>query len=225
MRRSRHLNRGELWELGAMMGLLVLLFFGLSLFWRIGHIPRLLASGEILSKTPKAVTTPAAGQAVHTVDVPVATKPHTDAVVRPLAIHPVMTRRQVVRPPVHKSFVHRGFWYHGRYFVPWEHLRLVVTSYAPDRYCCWPYPGTTTASGKSVWTNDGHLVAADTRLIPMGMMVRVPGYDGDRPVPVLDRGGAIKGYRLDVLSPTLWQAQHWGRKLLMVEIYRPVAGR
>jgi 3D (Asp-Asp-Asp) domain-containing protein len=120
--------------------------------------------------------------------------------------------------------VRRGFWYHGKYFVPWEHLRLVVTSYAPDRFCCWPYPGTTTASGKSVWTNDGHLVAADTNLIPFGMMVRVPGYDHDRPVPVLDRGGAIQGYRLDVLSPTLWQAQHWGRKLLMVEIYRPVAG-
>ncbi len=225
MRRSRHLNRGELWELGALMGLLVLLFLGLSLFWRMGHIPRLLASAEIVSPTnhgtPQSMLRPVGSQTVQPSEGQVAadrSKPGEPAA-------PIAPRRQVFSPPVPAPVVKRGFWYHGRYFVPWEHLRLVVTSYAPDRYCCWPYPGTTTASGKSVKTNDGHLVAADTRLIPMGMMVRVPGYDGDQPVPVLDRGGAIKGYRLDVLSPTLWQAQHWGRKLLMVEIYRPVAGR
>ena len=225
MRRSRHLNRGELWELGALMGLLVLLFFGLSLFWRMGHIPRLLASGETLHPTAKPGVPISDGRTTPVAIRPARPERPTDSAMRPTVVRHVASARPVVRRPALKRVVHRGFWYHGRYFVPWEHLRLVVTSYAPDRFCCWPYPGTTTASGKSVWTNDGHLVAADTRLIPMGMMVRVPGYDGGRPVPVLDRGGAIKGYRLDVLSPTLWQAQHWGRKLLMVEIYRPVARR
>lgn len=223
MRRSRHLNRGELWELGALMGLLILLFFGLSLFWRLGHIPRLLASASTGQKVSAVVP--------HTAPVVVrqvaqSNPHHTTKRARP-AIRTVRPtpKRIVYRRSKPTPRARRGFWYHGQYFVPWEHLRLVVTSYAPDRFCCWPFPGTTTASGKSVWTNDGHLVAADTHLIPFGMMVRVPGYDHDRPVPVLDRGGAIKGYRLDVLSPTLWQAQHWGRKLLMVEIYRPVAGR
>ncbi len=223
MRRSRHLNRGELWELGALMGLLVLLFFGLSLFWRMGHIPRLLASGESLRPATKTNAIRPAVQVMPTAIHPASPEKRTAPAIQPNVVRSVVRAQPAVRRPVLKRMVHRGFWYHGRYFVPWEHLRLVVTSYAPDRFCCWPYPGTTTASGKSVWTNDGHLVAADTRLIPMGMMVRVPGYDADRPVPVLDRGGAIKGYRLDVLSPTLWQAQHWGRKLLMVEIYRPVA--
>ncbi|MGC8561190.1 MAG: 3D domain-containing protein [Phycisphaerae bacterium] len=223
MRRSRHLNRGELWELGTLMGLLILLFLGLSLFWRLGHIPRLLASAS----TGKMV--PAVVPQARPVIVRQAARPIPHHAIQPArpAAHGVRPtpKRMVFRRPKPTPHARRGFWYHGRYFVPWEHLRLVVTSYAPDRFCCWPYPGTTTASGKSVWTNDGHLVAADTNLIPFGMMVRVPGYDHDRPVPVLDRGGAITGYRLDVLSPTLWQAQHWGRKLLMVEIYRPVAGR
>ena len=82
---------------------------------------------------------------------------------------------------------------------------------------------TNVVNGAVLWANHGHLVAADTNLIPFHCMVRVPGYDYDRPVPVLDRGGAIHGYRLDVLAPTFWSAQHWGVKLLRVKIYRPVA--
>ncbi len=225
MRRSRHLNRSELWELAALMGLLVVLFFGLALGWRMGHVPRLLASAEIAP--PPALPVTAGTGAIQKQHAPLAAR-HRPIyqTLRPRHLivrnrHANMPRPAVVAPP-RKPI---GFWYHGQHFVRWEHLRLVVTSYAPDRVCCWPYPGTTTASGKSVRTNDGHLVAADTNLIPMGMMVRVPGYDHNRPVPVLDRGGAIVGYRLDVLKPTLWQAQHWGRRLLMVEIYRPVASR
>jgi 3D (Asp-Asp-Asp) domain-containing protein len=101
---------------------------------------------------------------------------------------------------------------------------LRVTSYAPDRRSCRPYSGRITACGESVRTNDGHLVAADTRLIPFHYMVRVPGYDYGRPVPVLDHGGAIRGYRLDVLLPTFRAAQDWGVKLLRVRIYRPLTG-
>ncbi|MGN6724584.1 MAG: 3D domain-containing protein, partial [Tepidisphaeraceae bacterium] len=37
-------------------------------------------------------------------------------------------------------------------------------------------------------------------------------------VPVLDRGGAIKGYHLDVFFPSHQQALDWGRRWVVVEI-------
>lgn len=101
-------------------------------------------------------------------------------------------------------------------------IKLRVTAYAPDPRCTYPFPGTTTASGKSVKTNGGRLVAADTAVIPMKALVVVPGYAKGAAVPVLDRGGAIKGSRLDVLLPTFGQAQEWGTKELEVKVYEPV---
>jgi 3D (Asp-Asp-Asp) domain-containing protein len=74
-----------------------------------------------------------------------------------------------------------------------------------------------------VHTNAGRLVAADTHIIPFHCLVSVPGYDNSRPVPVLDRGGAIRGYRLDVLQPTFQRASNWGSRLLYVRVFRPVA--
>ncbi|RLF48212.1 MAG: peptidoglycan-binding protein, partial [Thermoplasmata archaeon] len=52
--------------------------------------------------------------------------------------------------------------------------------------------------------------------IPFGTMIEIPGYGT---VPVLDRGGAIKGDRLDVFFPTEKQALQWGVKYLDVKIY------
>ncbi len=101
-------------------------------------------------------------------------------------------------------------------------IKLRVTAYAPDVRCTWPFPGTTTASGMSVKTNGGRLVAADTALIPLHSLVSVPGYAGGSAVPVLDRGGAIKGSRLDILLPTFDQAKNWGSKTLEVKVYQPI---
>jgi 3D (Asp-Asp-Asp) domain-containing protein len=39
-------------------------------------------------------------------------------------------------------------------------------------------------------------------------------------VPVLDRGSAIKGNRLDLLMPTHQAAQAWGRRTLLVTVWR-----
>jgi 3D (Asp-Asp-Asp) domain-containing protein len=112
--------------------------------------------------------------------------------------------------------------YAGKEFRHVKTYRLRVTAYAPDPRCTYPYKGTTTASGLSVKTNGGKLVAADTSLIPMHSLVSVPGYAGGAGVPVLDRGGAIKGYRLDVMLPTYEAAQKWGSRLLDVKVYAPV---
>lgn len=112
--------------------------------------------------------------------------------------------------------------YQGTSFRYLKTLTLRVTAYAPDPRCCYPFAGTTTASGRPVTTNGGHLVAADTDLIPFHCLVLVPGYAHDAPVPVLDRGSAIKGNRLDVLLPTFAQAQKWGVHTVQVKIYQPV---
>lgn len=69
------------------------------------------------------------------------------------------------------------------------------------------------------------LVAADTKLLPFGTLVSVPSYHDGQPVPVWDRGGKIKGYRLDVLMPTHAQAKAWGRRLLDVPVWRPIGER
>lgn len=102
---------------------------------------------------------------------------------------------------------------------PVRTIRMVVTAYSPDARSCGKWADGITASGKSVWTNGMKLVAADTRLLPFGSIISVPGYNGGRPVPVLDRGGKIKGKRLDVLYPTHEIARRWGRQTLEVTVW------
>ena len=98
-------------------------------------------------------------------------------------------------------------------------LRMRVTAYSPDHRSCGKWADGYTASGYSVWTNAGKLVAADTDLLPFGTIVRVPGYGDGRPVPVLDRGGAIKGHRLDLLFPSHEAALQWGVQEIDVEVW------
>jgi 3D (Asp-Asp-Asp) domain-containing protein len=97
-------------------------------------------------------------------------------------------------------------------------VRMLVTAYCPCKICCGPNAHGVTASGKPVSYNDGHFVAADTRMLPFGTQLLIPGYDSDNPVPVIDRGGAIKGNRLDVFFPTHEQAREWGRRWVMVTV-------
>jgi len=61
-------------------------------------------------------------------------------------------------------------------------------------------------------------IAADTAVLPFGTVVYVPGYGYGR---VEDRGGAIKGNRLDLWYPSHGEAQVWGRKRVNVRVWRP----
>lgn len=95
---------------------------------------------------------------------------------------------------------------------------MEVTAYCPCTKCCGEQAAGITASGKSVRHNDGRFVAADTHLLPFGTELSIPGYHGGQAVPVLDRGGAIKGNRLDVYFPTHQEALKWGRQRLPVTV-------
>ena len=219
MRRSRNLTSSERWELALFMGMLVVGCVCLTALVSGKGLPRLFAFTTqpelppLQIDRPPVTLTPAAPQPSLT--APVAPAPRAPATVNvdfPL-LQPL--------PPVKKSAPDIRF-YNGVAYRYAKTVKLRVTAYAPDIRCTWPYPGTTTASGLSVKTNHGNLVAADPRVIPMHSLVVVPGYAGGAAVPVLDTGGAIKGSRLDVLLPTFDQAKVWGTRLENVRIYLPV---
>lgn len=109
--------------------------------------------------------------------------------------------------------------FNGRPIRPARTMTMVTTAYSPDYRSCGASADGITASGKSVWTNGMKMVAADTRLLPFGTLISIPGYYNDQPVPVLDRGGAIKGHRLDLLYPTHEIALQWGRQKQQVTIW------
>ncbi len=90
-----------------------------------------------------------------------------------------------------------------------------VSAYCPLACCCGGYADGRTASGHIIQKGD-KFVAAPVRF-PYGTMINVPGYER---VPVLDRGGAIKGNKLDVFFFDHDAALQWGRQSLSVTIER-----
>ena len=162
---------------------------------------------KLLASNPPA--TPARLPAVEV--APVATQPVVQPVPEPVA---------EVASKVDLSIR----WFNGRPVRPAKTMTMVVTAYSPDEISC---PGTAdniTASLHHVQTNAFRSVAADTRLLPLGSMISVPGYDDGQIVPVLDRGGAIKCRRLDVLYPTHERARQWGVQRLTVTVWEYADG-
>ena len=99
-------------------------------------------------------------------------------------------------------------------------IRMLVTAYCPCRKCCGKFSDGVTANGKSIYANRSMFVAADTRVLKFGTMISIPGYRGGRSVPVWDRGGKIKGKRIDVFYLSHSQARKWGRRWLNVKVSR-----
>jgi 3D (Asp-Asp-Asp) domain-containing protein len=115
-------------------------------------------------------------------------------------------------------------WFDGRPMRPSRTILMTVTGYSPGEESCAGSADGITSSLHSVWTNGMKLVAADTRVLPLGTIVSVPGYHGSQLVPVLDRGGKIKGNRLDLLYPTAEQARTWGVKKIRITVWEYVDG-
>jgi 3D (Asp-Asp-Asp) domain-containing protein len=97
-------------------------------------------------------------------------------------------------------------------------IRMEVTAYCPCVKCCGPSAHGVTASGKLIAYNGGHFVAADTSVLPFGTKLVIPGYANNQPVEVADRGGAIKGNKLDLFFPTHEAALAWGRQMVDVTV-------
>lgn len=123
-------------------------------------------------------------------------------IAKPAASHELMHDAAVALPPQHTANV--------------RIVMMEVTAYCPCPKCCGPNAAGITASGKDVRYNAGRFVAADSSL-PFGTRLMIPGYDA-KPVEVIDRGGAIKGNKLDVFFPTHEQALKWGRRHIAVTV-------
>ncbi len=101
----------------------------------------------------------------------------------------------------------------------WQTVVMRVTAYCPCRKCCGRFADGRTACNHRIRPGDV-FVAADKRY-PFGTEVVIPGYNGNRPVKVLDRGKAIRGNRLDIFFASHWVAKKWGTKYLLVRVRVP----
>ncbi len=82
-----------------------------------------------------------------------------------------------------------------------------ITAYCPCARCCGKWADHITADGTDTRTCADRIVAAP-RDIPFGTILYVEGLGK---VVVHDRGGAIRGKRLDLYFPTHQAALEWGR--------------
>lgn len=90
-----------------------------------------------------------------------------------------------------------------------------VYNYGPQQGS--PKSVGVTASGRKARVGT---IAADTRVYPFGTVMYVPGYGYGR---VEDRGGAIRGDKIDLYFKSHRAALQWGRQHLLVRIWLPPA--
>ena len=95
--------------------------------------------------------------------------------------------------------------------ITYHYVDMNVSAYCPCEKCCGRFADGITASGKPAV---GKLIAAPSDYA-FGTVMDVPGY-GE--AVVLDRGGAIKGNKIDLLFPTHQEALNWGRQYLKVKV-------
>ncbi len=116
-------------------------------------------------------------------------------------------------------------WFNGRPVRPARVVWMQVTAYSPDARSCGKWADGKTATLHPVETNGGNLVAADTRLLPFGSLLSIDGYADGQVVPVMDRGGAIKGHHIDLLMATHRQAMRWGNRRMPVIVWQYADGK
>ncbi|MDZ4861583.1 MAG: 3D domain-containing protein [Candidatus Hydrogenedentes bacterium] len=109
---------------------------------------------------------------------------------------------------------------------------MEITAYCPCKKCCgWHRtwlgrPVTQAGHRKKVGvTASGEkakpgTIAADTSKYPFGTVMYVPGYGYGT---VQDRGGAIKGERIDLFFKSHQDALEWGRVKAEVFVWMPSA--
>ncbi len=198
-RPRRPLSLGEV----GLFAFLLLLVFGFGLYRPIGHAANSSHQPGLALMNIDTSDQPVASRTAQ----PLPTPPATIANNLPATDEATTESQEEV------------FTFDGRPLRKVKQLTMLTTAYSPDERSCGKWADGFTASGYSVWTNGMKLVAADTRILPFGTLVSIPGYNGGKPVPVLDRGGKIKGNRLDLLYPTHESALKWGAQRLTVDVW------
>ncbi len=99
----------------------------------------------------------------------------------------------------------------------WRSVVMNVSAYCPCKKCCGPFDDGVTASKMPVDGPVTHWIAAPKEY-SFGTVMIVPGYHSG-PVVVLDRGGDIKGNKLDCFFPTHALARAFGRQEITVQIW------
>lgn len=99
-----------------------------------------------------------------------------------------------------------------------ELIEMEVTAYCPCEKCCGRWSdGFTAAIIKIDSSVSPSKFVAAPKEYDFWTLLDIPGYGI---VPVLDRGGAIKGNKLDVFFPTHQEALNWGRQTLKVKVLK-----
>ncbi len=87
---------------------------------------------------------------------------------------------------------------------------------APQTYTATAYSlRGRTASGKPVARG---LIAADPSVLPLGTRVRVEAGSFSGEYEVADTGGAVKGHRIDIWTPTAREALQFGRRVVKLTV-------
>lgn len=86
-----------------------------------------------------------------------------------------------------------------------------LTAYCPCVKCCGKSDGITASGVKAV---QGVTIAADTSVLPFGTKVEIDG----KVYTVQDRGGAIKGNRIDIYFDSHEEALKFGRQTKTITI-------
>lgn len=108
----------------------------------------------------------------------------------------------VIEQPVQADEIQQSLTYKGVY---------KITAYCPCKKCCGKSDGITASGEKAV---EGVTVAMD-KSIPFGTKIYIDGV-GERIVQ--DRGGAIKGNRIDLYFDSHQEALNFGRQTKQVTI-------
>ena len=72
-----------------------------------------------------------------------------------------------------------------------------------------------TASGRPVSKG---LIAADPRVLPLGSRVKLEAGNYSGEYLVADTGGAVRGRRIDIWTPTSREAMHFGRRVIKLTV-------
>ena len=98
----------------------------------------------------------------------------------------------------------------------WKSVTMNVSAYCPCKKCCGDFADGHTANGYKIKENDRFVAAPKNYYFGTEMIV--PGYNNGKVVVVRDRGGAIKGNKLDVYFDTHQEALNFGRQKISVKV-------